>query len=310
MISPLDFLKLVIGRWEGRYSNNASDAGNWINGRNIGSMYGVTGPALAAHRGVDATTLTVADMQSVTLDEAAEIGLMNYYHGPRFDLLTWGAATAALVDFGWGAGPGQAIKSMQRLVGAPADGGLGPVTAAAYNGWLVRVGLPAALEAIRTMRRAFYLAVANAHPEDQQFLQGWCNRADWASASNPTFWNGFSTSTTVVAPPILAPLVEVPPPVVTADFAPPPGYVQTQTGNIIRADISQSTIVQGANHGAIIATVSTAATAATAAAPLFSTDWKVLAVFGSIGVAAGILAIVYLLLIKGRRITMHMNGIA
>src|SRR5260370_1263229 len=70
MISPVEFLKQVINRWEGGYQSYADDAGNWVTRPDgmrikIGTMRGVTPSALAAHRGVSASTLTPADMQSV-----------------------------------------------------------------------------------------------------------------------------------------------------------------------------------------------------------------------------------------------------
>lgn len=185
-MTPLDFLKTVIAAWEGLYGANPDDAGNWAHGwhgeRQLdGTMRGVTPDALAAHRGIDPATLTPEIMKTVTLEEAAEIGMIDFYDGPHFNLLTWGPATAALLDFGWGAGPGQAVKSMQRLVGATPDGQLGPLTAKAYNDWLAGTGEARALQAIHDMRAAFYRLVADRHPEDQQFLQGWLNRDDWAS---------------------------------------------------------------------------------------------------------------------------------
>ena len=140
MISVRDFLKAVIGTWEGLYSGDPDDPGNYANGRLVGSMRGVTPPVLAKFRGVSIDTITVDVMKSVSLDEAANIGYMGFYVGPHFDLLTWCPATAALLDFGWGAGSGQAVKSMQRLVGVNADGGLGPITAKAYNEWVSSVG--------------------------------------------------------------------------------------------------------------------------------------------------------------------------
>jgi lysozyme family protein len=186
MIAPLDFLKAVIARWEGGYESYADDLGNWVttpDGRriDIGTMRGVTPAALAAHRGVPACTLTAADMQAVTLEEAADIGLVHYYQEPHFDQFTWGPATAALLDFGWGAGPGQAARSIQRLIGVTPDGAVGPATIAAYNHWIGTQGWDAATQAVHDMRAAFYRYLAESNPADQRFLDGWLNRDDWAS---------------------------------------------------------------------------------------------------------------------------------
>lgn len=107
-----------------------------------------------------------------------------------------------------------------------------------------------------------------------------------------------------------APPPEISPPVTTADFTKPPDYIQTASGNVIRADISQSTIVQGANHGAIMATAGTVASVGAAASSFAGLDWKVIAALGAVAALGGVLAIVYLLLVKSRRIDMHDKGIA
>lgn len=176
MISVRDFLRAVIGTFEGLYSCDPDDPGNYANGRLLGSMRGVTPAVLAKHRGVPLDTLTVDQMKSVTLDEAADIGEQRFYKADHFDLLTWAPATAGLLDFGWGAGDGQASKSMQRLVGVTADGQIGPQTAAAYNAWLS----DASAQAIYDMRAAFYREIANEKPVLRKYLQGWLNRAQWA----------------------------------------------------------------------------------------------------------------------------------
>lgn len=185
MLPVRDFMAKVIGAWEGLYSSDANDPGNWTGGqvgagRMIGSMRGVTPAVLARHRLVNVDSLTQADMKGVTLDEAADIGESLFYRAPCFNLLTWAPATASLVDFGWGAGPGQAVKSMQRLVGANADGALGPMTAAAYNAWLAARSNTETAEAIHGMRIDFYHLICDRNPSLSIYLNGWLNRAAWA----------------------------------------------------------------------------------------------------------------------------------
>lgn len=200
MISPLDFLKQVIARWEGGYQSFADDMGNWIvtpEGARIkiGTMRGVTPSALASHRGVLAWSLTPADMQAVTLDEAAAIGFKHYYVEPHFDKLVWGPATAALLDFGWGAGPGQATLSLQRMLGIGADGVLGSITAETYNAWEAGQGWGAATTAIHDMRAAFYRHICDIRPANTQYLQGWLNRDDWCSSLNADWFKQWGTNT-------------------------------------------------------------------------------------------------------------------
>lgn len=189
MMTPKEFLALVIARWEGGYQSYASDGGNWVehNGVRIkiGTMRGVTPDALAKHRGAPAWTLTPDIMKTVTLEEAAEIGFQHYYVEPGFSLLRWGPATAALLDFAWGSGPYQAVLSMQRLIGAKPDGIIGTrETVPAYATWIAALGWDKATVAVHDMRAAFYRYICEIRPTNLQYLQGWLNRNDWASAAN------------------------------------------------------------------------------------------------------------------------------
>lgn len=180
MIAVRDFLKAVIGTWEGLYSSDPADPGNYANGVLVGSMRGVTPAVLAKHRGVDVNTITPDIMQGVTTEEAADIGIELFYKAPHFDQLTWCTATAELLDFGWGAGAGQATKSMQRVIGVTADGILGPETTRDYNAWIGGSSWQSPANAIYNMRVAFYREIADEKPVLQKYLQGWINRAQWA----------------------------------------------------------------------------------------------------------------------------------
>lgn len=167
------------------YSTHPGDTGNWLDGRMVGSQHGVTGAALAAYRGVPHSAITAAVMQQLTLDEAADIGMRDYFKGPRFDLLEWGPATASLVDWGWMSGPGTPIKHIQRIIGATADGALGPQTAAKYKAWVDRVGWAAATDAVRNDKIAFFESL-----DRPEFIDGWRNRANYYG-SNTSWFKAF-----------------------------------------------------------------------------------------------------------------------
>jgi lysozyme family protein len=179
MPTPREELARAIVRWEGGFQAQPQDAGNYVNGRLVGTMRGVTPAVLAAHRGVPAVSITEADMRSVTLEEAAEIGETRFYRGTGLDMLAWGPATAALVDVGWGSGPRQAVLFAQRLSGAVADGIVGPETVAKYANWIRDVGWEDATHAVNRMRRAFYALIIGQNPQWEIYRQGWLNRADW-----------------------------------------------------------------------------------------------------------------------------------
>ena len=193
MPTPLESLKRTIVRWEGGFQAQATDPGNYVtvpdgSRRLIGTMRGVTPAVLAAHRGIAVQDLTRKMMHSVTLDEAAEIGLTRFYKGTGLDLLAWGPATEALVDFAWGSGPGQAARSLQRLLGVVADGAIGPITVDAYARWVAGQGWEAATRAVRDMRIAFYDLIIQRNPVLRVYRQGWYNRADWMTPESPEWW--------------------------------------------------------------------------------------------------------------------------
>lgn len=180
MPSPLDCFRVNIARWEGMYQAMPGDPGNWIGGRLVGTMRGVTPAVLAAHRRIPAGEITADTMRSVTLTEAAEIGLRRFYTGTGLDRLEWGPATDALVDFGWGSGPGQAVKSCERVLGINApDFKVGDDTVRLWAEAVAREGWQGWTRAICRMRQDFYDLICRLNGDLQQFRAGWRNRADW-----------------------------------------------------------------------------------------------------------------------------------
>ncbi|TZG27586.1 glycoside hydrolase family 108 protein [Sphingomonas montanisoli] len=170
-----------IRTWEGGLSVDPDDTGNWFYEKGqkpvlVGSQYGVTGAALAAHRGV--TRITPADMQALRIEEAVAIGVRAYYDKPDFDLLPWNQVTASLVDMGWGAGPGQAAKLLQRMVGASPDGQIGQRTAAAYHQFLREHPIEEAADLWAEQRYAFYDRIIATRPTNAKYRRGWRRRTD------------------------------------------------------------------------------------------------------------------------------------
>jgi lysozyme family protein len=170
--TPTEFIADYIRRWEGGLSLDKADTGNWVAGVLIGSKYGVTASALARYRGAAAADITPAIMAALTFEEAVAIGKALYYDAPGFAKLPWNRITMSIVDFGWGAGPVQAIKLLQRMIGADDDGIIGPKTIAAYRDWLE------ADEAMTwaAQRNAFYRLLVKQRPANAKYLNGWENR--------------------------------------------------------------------------------------------------------------------------------------
>lgn len=75
-------------------------------------------------------------------------------------------------DFAVNAGAGQSAKLLQRAVGVPADGGIGPVTLAAVNSKDAKE----LIDLFTEQKEAFYNLIVKNRPEQVKFLKGWMNR--------------------------------------------------------------------------------------------------------------------------------------
>lgn len=197
--TPAEFFGQIIRAWEGGYQSYREDQGNYVRFPNgtlvdIGTNFGVTPNALAAHRGVLPYTLIADDMKALKIEEAEEIGIKHYFHEPGFDKLPWGPATASSVDFGWGSGPATSIIHLQRLCGAPPDGGIGEITEGLYTKWEASLGWAAATQAIHDDRLRFIDAIIARNPDDEKFRQGWYNRDNWLSQANKSWWDSWGVT--------------------------------------------------------------------------------------------------------------------
>ncbi|MET0364507.1 MAG: putative peptidoglycan-binding domain-containing protein [Sphingobium sp.] len=178
-MTPQEVIANFILTWEGGLSLHKSDTGNWVNGKLIGSKYGVTAAALAGARGVPVASITAPVMAALTIQEAAAIGMAKYYLGPRLNLLPWNRVTASLLDMGWGAGPVQAIKLWQRMIGVPDDGKVGPATAAATKAYIGKHGEDLVAVQWAFIRANFYADITERNPANVAFLNGWFARTEY-----------------------------------------------------------------------------------------------------------------------------------
>jgi Putative secretion activating protein len=177
--APRQMIRGMIERWEGGFQAHPNDVGNYVNGRLIGTNMGVTPAALAAYRGVPATTITQAEMRAMSIEEAVAIGYQNYFVAPGFDRLPYSKLVEHYFDFGWGSGPVTAIRYLQRQVGADVDGVMGPQTIERYVAYVSNKAHRAALvEAVET-RLAFFRRICDQRPANRVFLNGWLRRGRW-----------------------------------------------------------------------------------------------------------------------------------
>jgi hypothetical protein len=142
---------------EGGYSDNANDPGGPTN-------FGITLATLKAYDGNP--NLTADAVKALTPEMAKEIYRTAYWNRMQCGSLPPGL-DLEVFDFGVNAGPSEAVKTLQKIVGVTQDGSIGPITLAALG----QLKPKDVIGRYSDARLAFYKAVNN--PE---FEQGWANR--------------------------------------------------------------------------------------------------------------------------------------
>ncbi len=155
----------VILNFEGGYVNNPSDGGGATN-------KGITQATYTAYR--QANNLNFKDVKEIDDSEVTAIYL-DFYNSCGADRVAEINPRMAteLFDFAINAGPVQAVKTLQRSVGAYPDGMLGPATLNAIRNQL---SLIEASRAFALQRIAFYFKICQQKPNQKQFLMSWLSR--------------------------------------------------------------------------------------------------------------------------------------
>lgn len=109
-------------RHEGGYADHPADPGGATN-------LGITRATLARWSG---RPVSKAEVRALTKAEAAAIYRARYWDAVRADALPAGL-DVAVFDCAVNSGPVRAVKTLQAVVGLPADGKIGPATLAAVN---------------------------------------------------------------------------------------------------------------------------------------------------------------------------------
>jgi Glycosyl hydrolase 108/Predicted Peptidoglycan domain len=144
---------------EGGYSDNPADPGGPTN-------FGITLATLKAYEGDQ--NLTAEDVKKLTPDVAKEIYRTAYWNRMQCGSLPNGL-DLEVFDFGVNAGPGEAVKMLQKIVGVTADGSIGPITLSALGQLKPRDLISRYSDA----RLAYYKAL-----NKPEFEQGWATRAN------------------------------------------------------------------------------------------------------------------------------------
>ena len=115
---------------EGGFQDDPRDNGNKLpDGRKGCTNLGVTQAVWEAYVGHKVST---ADMKALTPDKVAPFYKRRYWDAVHGDDLPSGVDYLAF-DFAINAGAGRSIKTLQTVVGVPADGAIGPKTLTAVK---------------------------------------------------------------------------------------------------------------------------------------------------------------------------------
>jgi lysozyme family protein len=148
---------------EGGYSNNPQDKGGMTN-------LGVTWRTWQAWSGRPATEQI---MRSLRIIDVAPLYRTQYWCKIAGDNLG-GALGLAVFDFAVNAGVPRAAKMLQSIVGAKADGAIGPGTLRAVQAYVTSIGLAKLIARFCDARRDYY-RFCDDFPT---FEKGWIERVD------------------------------------------------------------------------------------------------------------------------------------
>ena len=150
-------------QFEGGWANNPKDPGG-------ATMKGITQRTYNQYLGRQASQ---EELRHISDAEVAAIYRKLYWDECLADALADGL-DLAVFDAAVNTGPREAGKLLQRIVGAPADGVLGPKSLAAINKYIAAEGLPKVIDAYTEARQAYYRLL----PTYVNFGEGWRKRTE------------------------------------------------------------------------------------------------------------------------------------
>lgn len=145
----------VVLRSEGGYVNHPLDPGGETN-------YGIAKKFFPSE-----------DIKNLTVMRAISLYYIHYWKPMNLEGINSEPLVLQVFDHGINTGKVNAIKTLQRLVGAEPDGVCGPVTKG-----LVNVYFWDLLDAYMEARRKYYRNLVKRKPAMKIFLEGWLRRVD------------------------------------------------------------------------------------------------------------------------------------
>lgn len=145
------------------WANDPADTGG-------ATMVGVTLSTYKAYcKGKGKPTPTSTNLKNISFEEWKDIVYNMYWNKCSGDDIADQGVANMIADWVWHSGAGM-IKKVQTIVGAKADGIVGPKTIAAINN---AVDIK---KKIYNARKAFFEAIVRRNPSQKKWLNGWMNR--------------------------------------------------------------------------------------------------------------------------------------
>lgn len=113
------------------------------------------------------------DIKNITRNQAIEIYFKDYWKPMNLLDIYDENLVLQIFDMGVNAGKRSAIKIIQRIVDAQADGIIGPETLGLVNNYEGDL-----VDLYRQERKKYYFTLARRKPQMQVFLKGWIRRID------------------------------------------------------------------------------------------------------------------------------------
>jgi lysozyme family protein len=155
------FLKKIL-KWEGGYANHPNDRGGCTN----------KGIILSTYRQYFGASKTCEDLKKITDEEVEHIYKKGFWDACRCDDMNSWQVAHLIADWAVNSGVRNAAKGVQKIVGAKADGIIGPLTIKAINEREEKE----LFESIKEARKEFYENIVKRNPSQKVFLKGWMNR--------------------------------------------------------------------------------------------------------------------------------------
>lgn len=168
-MTDAEIVRWVIDRFEGHaFTDDPIDTGG-------ATKFGITQRTLQwwRRRTVPGVTVTAADVEALTEDEAVDIGVAVFMVLPGLASVSSWRIRLMAYDYGFHSGPSRAVKALQAALGVTQDGVLGMVTLHAANAVVDDVRIAVLVD---TARQEFMQDLVDQQASQRAFLLGWWRR--------------------------------------------------------------------------------------------------------------------------------------